>query len=111
MPRSEVREIWALDSEFLKTGFSSSTTDDFGFCHVYYDDNDCCEAIEVFDDAEVYIDGKLIFPVPMDVVCKTFPDFETDDDGGISVEKAIGIYAPYGKAESIVIGKEGYYDY
>lgn len=41
---------------------------------------------------------------------KVIEDLEEDDDGLISISKSIGIYAPCGDMESILFGKEGYYD-
>lgn len=38
------------------------------------------------------------------------PSLERDDDGLISTEQSIGIYAPGGKMESILFGVRGYYD-
>lgn len=111
MSRRELRDNWYLNAEFKKTQFSTTTTDDFGLFHVYYDANDCCEAIEVFDDVEVYIDGKVVYPIPVNDVCEAFHDFKADNDGAISVEKAVGIYAPEDKPESILFGNAGYFDF
>ena len=49
MPRTEVRQIFGEFSEFRKSELSKNTADAFSFCHVYYDNNNCCEAIEIFD--------------------------------------------------------------
>ena len=37
--------------------FDINTADNFGFCHVFYDENDKCEAIEIFDEVEVYVNA------------------------------------------------------
>lgn len=114
MNRSEVRAVLGEASEFFKTDSCTNTTDDFGYCHVFYDNNDRCEAIEIFDDAEVYINDKLIFPINKEQALNSFrsvfDDFIQDDDGLISYKFSIGIYAPYESMESILIGKENYYD-
>lgn len=109
MSRQEVRSILGDSTEFFK-GDSEETTDDFGYCHVYYDDNDKCEAIEFFDEAEVYINGVLAFPIDKNVFSTKFADYIQDEDGFISYEYSIGIYAPDEFMESILIGKKGYYD-
>lgn len=109
MNRQEVHNVLGDATEFFK-GDSQVTTDDFGYCHVYYDDDDMCEAIEFFDEVEVYINGVLAFPIDKDVFSTNFIDFIQDEDGFISYECSIGIYAPYESMESILIGKEGYYD-
>ena len=71
-------------TEFKKTKFNKNTTDDFGFCHVFYDDNDCCEALELFENAEVEYNGKLIFPSTKAEIVNIIDDIEPDEYGGIS---------------------------
>lgn len=109
MVRSEVRSVWGDAQEFKKTPYSKNTTDDFGFCHVFYDESDRCEAIEIFD-AEVFVDGKQIYPISTKKALDLFPDLQEDDDGLLSRDRSIGIYAPDHKMESILFGTEGYYD-
>ena len=111
MKRSEVRSVWGDAVEFRKTPQSETMTDDFGFCHVYYDGNDECEAVEIFSETDVNIDRKQIFPISLDEAYEVFPFLAEDEDGPLSIEKSIGIYAPDGEMESILFGKEGYYDY
>lgn len=114
MKRSEVRAVLGEATEFFKADSSTNPTDDFGYCHVFYDNNDRCEAIEIFDDAEVYIDNKLIFPTNKEQALNSFrsvfDDFIQDDDGLISYKYSIGIYAPDESMESILIGMENYYE-
>jgi len=110
MKRNDVRMIFGEAKEFKKSKYSKTTTDDFGFCHVFYNTNDECEAIEIFDSAIVQIDGKKVFPENMDLILDLVSDAEQDDYGFISKSKSIGVYAPDGKVESILFGCEGYYD-
>lgn len=114
MKRSEVRDVLGEATEFFKTSSSPNSTDDFGYCHVFYDNSDRCEAIEIFDDTEVYIEGKLIFPTnketALNLFRSIFDDFILDDDGLISYKYSIGIYAPNESMESILIGRENYYE-
>lgn len=105
--RNVVRKKIGDYSEFKKTPFSNNTTDNFGFCHVYYDDNNKFEAIEIFD-AEVYIGDRKVFPVNVNQLSDIIDDF---DDELISVSKSIGIYAPDGYPESILLGCKGYYEF
>lgn len=108
--RSVVREAANLPyKEFKKTPLSTNTTDDFGAFHAYYDDEDCCEAVELFDDVEVEVGGKLVFPTSSEEACRAIPSLVSDGDGLISVEESIGIYAPGGTMESILFGVKGYY--
>lgn len=110
MKRCDVRKIFGNATEFKKSKFSKTTTDDFGFCHVFYNKNDECEAIEIFDENEVQIDDITVFPDNADKLKSMFSDIEDDDCGFISKSKSIGVYAPDGKMESILFGCTGYYD-
>lgn len=110
MNRDEVRNIFGEATEFYKFDDDTNTTDDFGFCHVFYDDDDKCEAIEIFDEAEVYVDGKLVFPTDLKSAQEVIRDLEEDDEGAMSFEASVGIYAPDDEMESILFGKKGYYD-
>ena len=109
MSREKVRSLLGTAAEFYKGKDAVNTTDNFKFCHVAYDENNKCEAIEIFDESEVYVNGSLIFPTDFETAKKVIEDLEEDDDGLISISKSIGIYAPCGDMESIVFGKEGYY--
>lgn len=110
MKRNEVRQLLGSATEFFKFEDDEVTTDDFGFCHVFYDKNDRCEAVEIFNESEVYIDGNLVFPTDFNTALEIVHDFEQDDDGLISYSSSIGIYAPNDEMESILFGNKGYYD-
>ena len=110
MDRKQVRALLGEAKEFRKAQYDENTTDDFGFCHVFYDAEDKCEAIEIFDNAEVYVEGKLIFPIDLSTALEIINDFEQDDDGLTSYSLSIGIYAPDDEPESILFGITGYYD-
>ena len=110
MNREKVRSLLGAATEFYKFDDDINTTDDFGFCHVFYDENNECEAIEIFDEAEVYVNGLLIFPTDFETAKKAIGDFEQDDEGLISFSKSIGIYGPDGHMESILFAKEDYYN-
>ena len=111
MNRDEVRKLLGKATEFYKFDDDNNTTDDFGFCHVFYGDDNKCEAIELFDDdVEIYLNDVLLFPTELHMAKSIVSDFEQDDDGLISYSQSIGIYAPDGEMESILFGKEGYYD-
>ena len=101
MSREKVRSLLGTATEFYKFADDVNTTDEFEFCHVFYDDNNKCEAIEIFDESEVYVNGSLIFPTDFETAKKVIEDFEEDDDGLISISKSIGIYeSPRGMARS-----------
>lgn len=109
MKRSKVRSIFGNAKEFKKSKYSKTTTDDFGFCHVFYNLNDECEAIEIFSETEVQINGISVFPKGAEALKSMFDDLEEDEDGFISKSQSIGVYAPYDKMESILFGCAGYY--
>lgn len=110
MPRSEVRAVLGGKyKEFKKSKFSKNTTDDFGYCHVFYTSDDKCEAVEVFSECEVSINGKLVFPLEISSLKEQIDDLEEDTGSYISKKLSIGIYAPDGTPESILFGEAGYY--
>ena len=111
MSRSEVRKVVGSEyKEFRKNKFSKTTTDDFGICHVFYNLDDKCEAVEVFSECEISVSGEVIFPLDILSVKKQIPDLEEDMGSYISKKLSIGIYAPEGTPESILFGETGYYE-
>jgi len=110
MKRSEVRKILGKAREFKKSKYSKTTTDDFGYCHVFYNINDECEAIELFDECEVKIKDQIVFPNKIDVLKSMITDIENDGSCFISKKQSIGVYAPDGKTDSILFGCKEYYE-
>lgn len=109
--REEVRkQMGESFSEFKKSKFSKNTTDDFGFCHIYYDSDDNVEAFEIFDDVEVLIDDKVVFPADISIIASVINDLVDDGDGFISKSYSVGISMNEGNMECILFGKEGYYN-
>ncbi|MCD8104530.1 MAG: outer membrane protein assembly factor BamE [Lachnospiraceae bacterium] len=109
MNREEVRKLLGTAKEFKKTKFSLTTTDDFGICHVFYNEQDQCEAIEIFSDVEISVNGQVIFPADVAQAKLLIEDLVMEDDSLISESLSIGIYAPGGRMESILFGEAGYY--
>ena len=108
--RKAVRAVFGTAKEYKKNKFSETITDDFGFCHVFYNAEDECEAIEVFGDIKVEVDGAVIFPTDVETAKKQLSDLVEEDGSLISKKFSVGIYAPSGKMESILFGAPGYYD-
>lgn len=108
MNRETVNSLLGIPKEFFKNN-STIATDDFGVCHIFYDNNNKCEAVEIFDDAEVYINEILVFPIDKNKFVNKFTGFICDDEELINYDLSIGIYAPYESMESIVVAKKGYY--
>lgn len=109
MSRDEVRNIFGDASEFNKSSLSKNTTDDFGFCHVFYND-DKCEAVELFNTVDVVVNGTSIFNSDFETVKSLFPDAEDSGEGFTSKEMSVGVYAPDNQIQSILFGCKGYYD-
>ena len=110
MPRKEVRKLWGPQfREFKKSSFSRNSADDYGIAHVYYDENNMCNAVEVFNDVIVLIEGKTIFPNEIEEALKIIPDLIDENGTYVSVEKSVGICMLEGKMECILLGAYGYY--
>lgn len=110
MKRLDVRKVFGDAKEFRKSKYSKNFTDDFGFCHVFYNSDDECEAIELFEEVQVIIDGRLVFPTTLDEAKKIFGQLSEDSGSYISKKESVGIYAPSGRMESILFGVVGYYE-
>lgn len=42
--------------------YDSNTTDNYGFFHVFYNNINKCEAIEIFKNVKIYLNFNQIFP-------------------------------------------------
>ncbi len=114
MQRSSVREILGVEfREFKKSRFCANTTDDFGFAHVFYDANNICVAIELFDECVVAVGAACLMPCDRQSFCdwlKTVDgEAEIRDMDATSVALSIGVTFAEGKVESILFAKGGYY--
>jgi len=113
--KEEVRKVMGASfKEFKKTKFSKNTTDDFSFCHVFYDEQDKVEAIEFFGDSGFLFKGKNLFLSQFSDL-KTFLrdnaiGFEEDDSGLRSDDIGLSVYAPDKKrVETLLAYRRGYY--
>ena len=116
--REDVRAALGEYEEFKKDEDDEVTTDDFDFCHVFYDEDNRFEAIEIFEENTVYINDKQIYPAKPSELRKLADDFEEECGTNISLSLSMGTDAPDEDedeedeeiAESVVFGKKGYYD-
>jgi len=88
--------------------------DDFSFFHVHYDDAGLSKAIEFFEPSEVFFNDCQLINESYDKVENIFKELDSNLDfeegvGFTSLKYQIGVYAPYGKVESILVGRDGYY--
>lgn len=115
MNREEVRNILGDYKEFKKSKFSKNTADDFETCHVFYDLDNNCEAIELFSNINIKIDEDTILPTKFNEIFKLLEKIdeklEIEEDRCTSIKYSIGVYAPNKKVESVLFGKEGYYKF
>ena len=114
MNRSDVRQILGGDFvEFRKSKFSKNTSDDFHFLHVYYDVDDKCIAVELFDDL-VIKENDVIIPMEQKHnqkwLCDLDKNAEITENDAISQKLSIGISYIDGKVDSILFGRKGYYE-
>lgn len=111
MERKKVRELLTgFKRGFQKSPLFSQETDDFGYCHVYYDTNDKCEAVEFFTEVEIQINGQKVSPGKVEIIKKIIPDLIEEEDGfWISKSYSVGITAPEGTIETILLGCTNYY--
>lgn len=111
-PRENVKnEFVALFGRSFKR--DNNDVDDYGDFHAYFENGTLC-AIEFFEPCEVIFDGIQLLGQEFDM-CKDF--FSNSDEnlriedsvGFSSVKYQIGVYAPYGTIESVLVAKDGYY--
>ena len=109
MKREQVHQLLGTASEFKKSLFSSNTTDNYGFCHIFYNANDECEAVEFFPGIELCIGTAVLLPGDFQNIQKLFPDLQDADGCFISKTKSIGVSITDGTIDSILFGCTGYY--
>lgn len=110
MERESVRKLFHEKyKEFRKTKLSKNTTDDFGRFHVYYNEQDKVDAVEIFEGVQLQLDGKVIFPVNTSNIPSAIPGIQQDGFSYTHAAKSIAIEANSSAAESILIGSEGYF--
>jgi len=107
---------------FMKTAESLHATDAFHRLglHVCYTSDGACEAVECFRPAKVIWLGRDLLQLGVDelqrLLTRHDPDAAIDADGIISRALGIAVYAPgreddpSGKAEGVLVCREGYYD-
>lgn len=111
MTRDELHNLFeAKYTEFKKSKFSKNTADDYGSFHVFYTPDNLVEAVEFFEDAELELDGQVIFPINIEDIEGAIPGIEKEGNSFTHIEKSIGIEAEANQAESILIGAKGYYE-
>ena len=110
MSREDVHSLFGEKyKEFKKTKYSKNTTDDYGKFHVFYTVDNMVDAVEIFDDIELTMNGNVIFPIKVNQIEKSIPGIEKDGNSYTHIDNSIGIEVGGETAESILIGAKGYY--
>lgn len=108
--RSEVRKILTgFKKEFKKNIFSKNTTDEFEYCHVFYDKSDKCNAVELFGTCELIYENKNLFKLSLSDFERLFPDMTEEYGSYFSKKHSIGVSFDDGRVESILVGCKDYY--
>ena len=110
LSREEVKNLLSgFRGAFKKGKFSKNTTDDFGYCHVYYDESDRCVAIEFFEKCDLIYNDINLYDLNASTLQNLFSDIKEEYGSFISEKYSIGIVMDNNTVESILIGKENYY--
>ncbi len=108
--KNEIRKQFGYNyTEFKKTKYSISTTDDYGYFHVFYDKDNRMEAIEIFEEIELYIGENKIFPASYKEVKAVIDDVTIDDNELTSIKFSIGATIEDDYLSSILVGCKDYY--
>lgn len=95
---------------FRKTKSSKSKTENYSSFHVYYNDADTVEAVEIFTELDISIGGKDVFPLDKNSTLNVISGLKESSGSYINKSKAIGVEFSKNHAKSILFGKKGYYD-
>lgn len=122
MERGAVRRTMQLPATpFRKTESSSTLTDAFHGVgvHVFYDEDDRCEAIELSKPARVTLNGNSLLGVSLGEGEGTLraldPAAVTDNDGCTSFALGVSLYCPADverqreSIEAVLVFREGYF--
>ena len=111
--RSNVRKLLGKYSTFKKSKLSENTTDNFGFCHVYYNTTNQLIAIEFFPEADLRLYGEKLFLLTAEELANLLKSYDkavvVDEYSVLS--KALGIGAEIDESEikSILVCTADYY--
>lgn len=116
---SSRKKVWEIlgrpYSTFKKDVSDKVDTDDYKYFHIFYDDDYNFEAIEIFDEADIYYDEKKVsktYSEALEYFKELFDDIEEDDYGFTTEKGSIGVYIENDDdiIDSILFGKKNYYN-
>lgn len=94
-----------------KAFFSKSRTDVYEDFHIYYSEKGLFEAIEVFGDVTVTVNGKTVFPGTLSQAKKVIPGLEGEHEEYMSYKASVGITTAEDETSisAMLFGCAGYY--
>ncbi len=115
MTRDEIHSFWGETKGFYKGQEDEILTDDYGYCHIYYDSDDLFEAIEFVDnDLEIHYENTILpkkYSAILSFFRNIYDDIEEDENGFISKKGSVGVYIENDEdiVDAILFGKKDYY--
>lgn len=117
MTSEEIQSILKIKPDlFKKTEFDIYDTEDYRFCHVFYEAESnkklVCAAIEFFKPSQVFLDNMQLIGAKKetgeDLFKTKFEDCVTDTSNTSSKKYDIAFYAPRKTISSVFIARKGY---
>lgn len=103
--RASVRKEFGKYKEFKKTKNSANSSDDFGWCHAFYDANGKLEAVELFTaECRIVVGSTQIDTSSLATAKKGLGITDSTDKN-----RSIGITESNGKVSAVLFGKRDYY--
>ena len=117
--RLEVRNLFPDYTDFKKNEAEENTIDAYENFHVYYDEENLCEAIDFFGNAKLTFNNKELLGNNYRDVKSEFLGIDTnldfDECGFTSYKYGIGVYVSNADdddaiVEGVIVFRNGYYD-
>lgn len=112
MATKEIQGILGkVPTKFIKAGITN--VDDFGFCHVFYDNIGTCVAVELFSPSKVIIDDLQLMGRQHSQVESYFltrDDIVDTGAGFISPKFQLSIYTEDGVIQGVCVGSKEYFN-
>ncbi len=98
--------------EFKKNRFSKNSSDDYGAYHVFYTSSNCVEAVEIFKDIEIIINGINLSLLSLDGLISCLSDAQMTKESDFINFPTYGLSVSLqsGAIESYLIYSRGYWD-
>lgn len=105
------KEFGKAKRTFKKAFFSKGHTDAYNDFHIFYSDKGQFEAIEVFGEVSVSVNGETVYPGTLAKAKKAIPGLSGEHEDFTSNKASVGITTDEdGKnISSILFGCAGYY--